>query len=328
MSFINYVIKRLKKTKRMMNDFVEYDLNFIQKSIICIDLGLCIFVYGLGITDYFQYKFYARKRNSRKTFIVHRKRMTIIEKFNNPTDREMFNTKSEFNKKYSNFIGRDWLLLQDSTINEFKDFVYKHPRFISKVVDGSHGKGIEVVDLNDRAETLEAIYQELKQKNVIIEQLIEQHEELAKFNPSSVNTLRIVTLLDKDGTVRVMTANFRIGNGEKFADNFHHNGIASLLDVETGLVITSGIDMNMNRYYIHPYTGEQIIGYQIPYWDKVVQVCKEAALVTPSVGYVGWDVAIDKNGEIIIIEGNSSADPDISQIPDQIGKWPLYKKYL
>src|SRR5699024_12306421 len=106
-----------------------------------------------------------------------------------------------------------------------------------------------------------------------------QHEELAKFNPSSVNTLRIVTLLDKDGTVRVMTANFRIGNGEKFADNFHHNGIASLLDVETGLVITSGIDMNMNRYYIHQYNGEQIIDYQIYTWDKVVQICKKDVLV-------------------------------------------------
>src|SRR5699024_12026536 len=100
-----------------------YDLNHIQKFIIYIDLGLCIFVYGLGITDYFQYKFYARKRNSRKTFIVHRKRMNIIEKFNNPTDREMFNAKSEFNKKYSKFIVRHWLLFHDSKINEFTYFV-------------------------------------------------------------------------------------------------------------------------------------------------------------------------------------------------------------
>src|SRR5699024_1492791 len=157
MSFVNYVIERLKKTKRMMNDLVEYDLNHIQKFIIYIDLGLCIFVYGLGITDYFQFKFYTRKRNFCKTFIVHRKRIIIIKKFNNPTNKKIFNTKSEFNKKYSKFIGRDWLLLQDSTINEFKYFVDKHPRFISKVVDGSHGKGIEVVDLNDRTETLEAI---------------------------------------------------------------------------------------------------------------------------------------------------------------------------
>lgn len=326
MSFEKQVINRFKKVRRMMRDLIEEDLNFLQKSIICVDLGVCIFLYGSGINDYFQYKFYKRKHNSRKTFIVHRKRMHIIKKFNNPMDQEMFNTKSEFNEKYSEFIGRDWLPLQNSTIKEFKKFVDKHPHFIAKVVNGSHGKGIEVLDLNNRKKSLKEIYYNLKKNNVIIEELIEQHVELAKFNPSSVNTLRVVTLLGKDDKVRVMTANLRVGNGEKFADNFHHNGIASLLDIETGMVITSGIDMNLKRYYVHPYTGQQIIGYQVPYWSEIVRVCKEVAQVTPSVGYVGWDVAVGKNGEVIIIEGNASADPDVSQIPDQVGKWPLYKK--
>lgn len=323
-----YVIDRLKKIKRMMENLVEEDLNFFQKIIIYVDLGFCIFLYGSGVNDYFQYKFYERRHNSRKNFIVHRKRMNIIKKFNNPKDQEVFNTKSEFNEKYSEFIGRDWLLLQKSTFKDFKSFTDLHPRFIAKVVDGSHGKGIKLLDLNDRLKSLEEMYDELKKDNVIIEELIDQHEELAKFNPSSVNTLRVVTLLDKNDNVRVITANLRVGNGERFADNFHHNGIASLLDVGTGLVITSGIDMNLKRYYVHPYTGQQIIGFQIPYWNRVVKVCKEVARVTPSVGYVGWDVAIDKNGEIIVIEGNASADPDVSQIPDQIGKWPLYEEYF
>lgn len=40
------------------------------------------------------------------------------------------------------------------------------------------------------------------------------------------------------------------------------------------------------------------------------------------------DVALGKDGRVIIIEGNSAADPDVTQMPDQVGKWPLYKQEL
>ena len=46
------------------------------------------------------------------------------------------------------------------------------------------------------------------------------------------------------------------------------------------------------------------------------------------VRYVGWDVVYTENEDFIIIEGNSASDPDITQIPDLIGKWPLYKKFI
>ena len=37
---------------------------------------------------------------------------------------------------------------------------------------------------------------------------------------------------------------------------------------------------------------------------------------------------MQENGKICIIEGNCTADPDITQMPDQVGKWPKYKKEL
>ena len=35
-----------------------------------------------------------------------------------------------------------------------------------------------------------------------------------------------------------------------------------------------------------------------------------------------------RNGRICIIEGNCTADPDITQMPDQIGKWPKYREVI
>ncbi|WP_194165646.1 sugar-transfer associated ATP-grasp domain-containing protein [Oceanobacillus sp. CFH 90083] len=328
MSKVNYIKERIRKIKRMMNDFTDYELNLIQKLIILLDMGISMMVYGAGINDYFQYQFYKRKHVDRKTFIVHRKRMKIVSHFNNSNGKALFDSKPDFNTKYKDFIGRDWLDISNSTFEEFEVFVKKHPKFIEKPVDGSHGKGIKIIDLNEENNKINDVYSELKRDNPIIEEIIVQHEELAAFNPTSVNTLRVVTLKCNDGNVRVMTANLRVGNGQKYADNFHHNGIASLLNVDKGIVITSGIDMNFKRYYVHPVSGKQIIGFNIPYWNKVVETCKNAALVTPSVGYVGWDVAIGKEGKIMIIEGNAAADPDVSQMPDQIGKWPLYEPFV
>ena len=53
---------------------------------------------------------------------------------------------------------------------------------------------------------------------------------MARFNKSSVNTLRVTTLVCADGSVKVVTAVFRVGRQGKVADNFHHYGLAALID--------------------------------------------------------------------------------------------------
>src|SRR5699024_2414795 len=241
MSKVSYIKERLYKIKRMMNDFIEHELNIFQKAKILADLGLSIIVYGSGINDYFQYQFYKRKHIDRKTFVVHRKRMKIVNTFNDSQDRKILDSKPLFNKKYDAYIQRDWLNVPRASFSDFNEFTTTNNKFIVKPIDGSHGKGIRIVEIK-RETDLDSLYKELKNENSIIEELIVQHKDLAEFNPTSVNTLRVVTLFCPDGEVRVMTANLRVGNGLRYADNFHHNGIATLLNVNTGIVVTSGID--------------------------------------------------------------------------------------
>lgn len=327
MGKLEYIKERFKKINYMMNNFIEDDLNIFQKALVIGDLGLSILVYGAGITDYFQYQFYKRRPIDKNKFIVHRKRMRIVNTCNDKEDREIFNHKSRFNEIFTDYIGRDWKDLDNCTYEEFCDFAKKHKKFIVKPMEGSHGKGIYFETIDENSD-LNKIYEKIKSEKALIEEIIVQNDEIAEFNPSSVNTLRVVTLLDKDNNPRVMTANLRMGRGDRVADNFHHHGIASLLDVETGIVKTSGIDGKAERYLYHPISGKQIVGFKIPYWEQVTKTVKEAAKVIPTVRYVGWDVAVGKDGRIYIVEGNSAADPDISQLPDQIGKWPLYEPYI
>ena len=322
-----YFMARLKKINEMLKDYVDHDLNILQKLFVLIDLAFSIVIYGVGITDYFQYQFYKRRHLDRKDFIVYRKRMWLVRNFNDQEGRLIFDNKARFNRIFNDYLHRRWLNLSSCTFEEFKDFTAEEGKFMVKPLQGSHGIGIRIEDINDYFD-LEALFLDLKADQCILEGLIEQDEDLAEFNPSSVNTLRVVSLLGNKGKVNLMTANLRVGHGNKYADNFHHEGIAALIDLDTGLVVTTGIDKNLKRYIFHPVSGKQIVGFKVPFWGKVKETVRQAAQVVPTVRYVGWDIAIGKQGEIILVEGNAAADPDLSQMPDQIGKWPLFKEAI
>ncbi|MFS0645396.1 sugar-transfer associated ATP-grasp domain-containing protein [Siminovitchia sp. 179-K 8D1 HS] len=324
---LNYAISKVKKLWNGIDTYINPKLNWFIKASITLDFLTTVLLYGAGVNDYFQYKLYKRRHSARKDFVVYKKRMKIVKTFNDESDRNIFNSKERFNKVFKDYIGREWLSVKDSNLALFEEFTERVPKFIVKPNEGSHGKGIRVIEV-ENIKDKESLYEELKKEEVLIEELIIQHDELATFNPTSVNSLRVVTLFCPDNKVRVMTANLRMGNGQKYADNFHHNGIAALLDVETGIVVTKGVDRDLKEYITHPYTGKQIIGFKIPFWREVVETVSNAARLVPTVGYIGWDVAIGNDGRIFLIEGNSAADPDISQIPDQIGKWPLYKDFV
>lgn len=324
---MTYIIKKIRKIKSLMSNCISTSINPIKKLLIYIDFAWSIIFYGVNIDEYFQYQFYKRRHADRKNFIVYRKRMRIVRTCNDKNDRNIFDFKPKFNKLFNKYLGRDWLFMDECSFGEFTNFISKNKKIFVKPVDSFYGLGVRIQNVNQN-DNLRELYEQLKEERVMIEQIIEQYNELAEFNPTSVNTLRVVTLLCNDGTAKVMTANLRCGNKGKHADNFHHGGIASLIDVETGIVGTPGIDRNFKKYINHPTSKKQIVGFKVPFWEKIVEMVKSAAQIVPTVRYVGWDVAITKDGTIILVEGNAAADPDVSQMPDQIGKWYLYKNEI
>lgn len=325
---MKYIKVKFKKVNRHIDTYFQKNESFLFKILIYIDLLYSIIRYGMNLDEYFQYNFFGKRHNERKEFFIYRKRRRIITKYNNFETMKLFDDKAAFNKEFHKFIKRDWLNIKNSSYEEFETFAKKLGRYIVKPSDGYYGIGVRIVNLDVETD-FKKLFETHLSENALLEEIVVQHEDLAEFNPSSVNTLRVVTMNDGNNNVEITTANFRVGNGlDKCADNFHHNGIAALIDVETGIVKTWGIDKHLNSYTIHPISKKKIVGYDIPYWQEVKKTVKKAALIKSDVGYVGWDIAIGKNGSIIIIEGNPKADPDVSQLPDKIGKWDIYKKYI
>lgn len=328
MVLLQYACSKIKKIEVMFNDRLDDRPGLARKLYLVADLFISMIIYGSGITDYFQYQFYKRSHAERKNFIVYRKRMWLVKKMNDRFSRTIFDNKVEFNRHFEKYLGRRWIDINSCSFSEFESFAMQLKKFMVKPIYGSHGKGIEIYEVNAWTD-LKDLFVKLQEKEVLTEELISQNKKMAAFNPSSVNTLRVVTLLGKDNKIHIVTANIRLGHGvERFADNFHHNGIAALVNIRNGCVSTPGVDKNLIKYEYHPLSKIMIKGFEVPHWKKVIETVKHAAMVVSSVRYVGWDLAVGKNGQIILIEGNAAADPDISQMPDQVGKWPLFKSIL
>ena len=227
---------------------------------------------------------------------------------------QYFDDKAKFNETFAPYIHRNWFVNMDLTFDEFSAKTAGISDFLVKPLAKTQGEGIHKLHLSDDPAQRRSAYDELMQEDEsIIEEYITQHEAVAAFCPTSVNTLRITTLY-KDGVCHFLYSVFRMGRGA-VVDNFHAGGIAASVDPATGIVLTDAADLSSNTFAVHPTSGLTIKGFQIPHWDQILDTCRKAAPVVKEVQLVGWDFAITPDG-VDLIEGNPGASYVVAQIPN------------
>ncbi len=321
-------LQNAKTLFKRMEKEIDPQLTALQKLWIYLDYRVERKRTGISFLDYTQYQFYWRNHRGREKFISSKKAREIVKICNVwESCLGKFGDKAAFNRIFQKYLHREWLFTDSCLEEEFIEFASSRERFFIKPVDKSYGIGTDVIVSRD-VEDYHVFYEELKRSKTLVEELIDQHPDFAAFNASSVNSVRVVTLRCADDSVRVMGGVLRVGRAGKVADNFHHHGICALIDVETGIVNTQGIDKDNKKYTIHPDSKKAIVGFQIPCWDKIIAMTTEAARIVPEVRFVGWDVTVDVNDNAVIIEGNSTPMHDVTQIPDQIGKWADYEPLI
>lgn len=308
MGSIGYKLKCLKNLNvNTMFDVIDNisKKTKLNKNYLLMDMMICANKYGTGYYDYQEFEFYNLNKLERKTYLTRVKNNAIVKRFNNKEYFNLFDNKSLFNKKYNKFLKREWLVLCDN-FEEFVKFCSNKQEIIVKPIDGCGGVGVELIKLNNK--NLKNLYNKLiKNNQLLIEEKIIQNKHLSKLNRSSVNTLRIVTFYDGKKT-HILNNVLKIGNGG-ITDNFSSGSMYTF--VEKGKIIVPAIDNKDNVYVTHPISKVNIVGYEIPNYDKAVKLVKECAKVCEEVKYVGWDVAI-LDTDVCIIEGNCY--PGIYQI--------------
>ena len=295
------------------------------KLSLLIDIINCSNKYGSGVYDYQEFEFYNLNKEERKTYMTRSKNNAVVREFNNFNDFYIFDNKGVFNETFKEFMKRDWLVLNSDNYDDFLAFCKNKTDFIAKIIDGMGGVGIELIkiDKDNLKETYEYL---LAKKLVLLEEKIIQNKLLSQLNQTSVNTMRIVTFFD--GTeAHVINTVFKIGNGG-ITDNFSSGSMYTF--VENGKIVVPAIDRDDNIFRVHPISNIELVGYEIPNYDKALELVKHAAKVVPTVKYVGWDVAITEN-DACLIEGNCY--PGVYQIKpsflkDKVGLVPVFEKAM
>lgn len=185
------------------------------------------------------------------------------------------------------------------------EFVVKPAR------DSGSGHAIAFLDLQGLASFVPAHLK--RHSDWIVQRPIRQHEIMASLNPSSVNTLRVVTI--RLGTQRsVISAFAKVGRTGNRVDNVSAGNIAVGVE-EDGRLRKHGYDFSLGRHTTHPDHGYAFDGIFIPSFADAQQTCVALHEGIPDLDLLSWDVAIDHRGRPVVIEVNiRRQDVNITQI--------------
>ena len=197
------------------------------------DVLYCVLAYGALPEDYVSLKFYEKSRKERGKYVTAGNKRLFYKKFYDDEARKTLANKSLFSKKFHEFVKRDWLYTPDVAIDEVEAFVRRHGKVIVKSNSSTWGMGISVVD----ATKMEELLNEIRNgKQFMIEEVLENHPDVGKLNPSSLQTLRVETCIDAEGEFHLLNVLLMMGTTKTIVSNCHSGGIMCHVDIKTGKI--------------------------------------------------------------------------------------------
>lgn len=169
---------------------------------------------------------------------------------------------------------------------------------IKEATESEGGHGVHFAE--DCSSASEAIKQ--IQGDIIIQKVIKQHGELNRLNESSVNTIRIISLLSKD-KVKIYSSILRMGiNGSK-VDNASSGGITCGI-TDKGRLKPIAYATNGTKYDAHPTSKVKFDDIVVPSFDKAKELVLKLHPYIPNFRLISWDIAINEEAEPVLIEAN------------------------
>ena len=137
--------------------------------------------------------------------------------------------------------------------------------------------------------------------NFIVQEKMDQHPDLARLNPGSLNTVRLITFLH-GGQVHLLAAILRVGGSSSEVDNTSQGGYKAAIG-PGGRLDTLGMDHHFH-FSDHYENGIPFGSVTVPSYDRVVEsVCAHAAKMS-HFKIIGWDMAVAPDGEPVLVEYN------------------------
>lgn len=284
----NVLAETLEKDKKRETDRIVKDLIFAKEH-----------TKYTGI-EYFMLGLYNKPHSEWYDILPDSSANIICRRMNDLSSGIKVANKYEVYLKFKDFYKREMICIKSAQDKDiFQQFLKKYHAIMTKPVCGSLGDDCLIIK-DDDIDNIDSLFNTLLKTydgEFVAEELLVQIDEMAKFNPTSVNTLRITTVRMDD---RVDAEAFlRVGKMFSKVDNIAKNGIVCTLDQDSG-VITSAMDKAACSYTHHPHTRMQLVGSVVPQFKDAIELSKKLAQVMPQYRYIGWDLALTEKGWVLI----------------------------
>jgi len=218
------------------------------------------------------------------------------------------------------------------SVEELEGHLGQSGRFILKPRTGGGGQGIRVVMKKDGEYMIgkEACDPRvfpgrlLDFHNYLVYNLFDQSGFSNEIFPSTLNTIRLLTLIEKkSGKPILIGALHRFGTIKSVpVDNWSSGGICASVDLASGRLgpaIAFPYDRQLQEYSLHPDSGKQIEGSEVPHWTDIKDRVLDLHSTIPYIPYIGWDVVLSGN-KVYILEANSNSDVNLFQVHEPLLK--------
>lgn len=140
--------------------------------------------------------------------------------------------------------------------------------------------------------------------NFTVQRQLIQHPLLAKLNPSSFNTYRILTYRDVSKKVHFLKdiSHIRIGGRGSARDNLSSGGVACHIRPDGTLVDACTRYLKMETFSMKAEYGVE--NFRVPNFKDAVDFALQLHERLPYFDMIGWDIGIQPDGKPVFIEYN------------------------
>lgn len=179
---------------------------------------------------------------------------------------------------------------------------------IKPTVESGSGRGVRFARFKDgvdvyNGDTVNEVIDTYGGSDIAIQECVRPAECLRNIYPYAVNTFRIMTYI-LDGHVYNCPAFMRIGRDGRRLDNAHAGGMFIGIDQDVYLREYAYTEQG-ERFGRHPDTGVIFKGYRIENVPLLIDACKRMHAITPQLGIISWDVTLNDNNGVELLEINT-----------------------
>lgn len=192
---------------------------------------------------------------------------------------------------------------------------YKQPVVFKKSINSLGGR--DVIIVRDYDETIIKQQFDVFKKDFVVQEVLQQSEQTAKFNPTSLNTFRVTTLL-LHGEFTLLGAWLKCGSKGSEVDNLTSGGMGACILPDGRL--NYAVSFLTPKFEFSP-SGVRFEDCRIEHFERIIEKAKQFHTRIPMISMAGWDFALDPYDQPVLIEANLR-NPDT--FPWQTTQGPIF----